>query len=104
MVVVRRAVVSAGCDDGHLRRRVHAATRSSQACVPRMRVQVQTARLRRDLLTRRASERAGQLQRVDVIVIITIRSQAAIPRGPGCQSVLRRSTRTDGAKRSAGQQ
>lgn len=43
-VVVRREVVSARCDDGHLRSRVHAATRSSHACVPRARVQVQTAR------------------------------------------------------------
>lgn len=100
--MVRRAVVSTGCDDGHLRHRVYAATRSSHACVPRVRVQVQTARLRRDLLTRQDSERAGQLQRVDVILIITIRSQTVIPRGPGCQSVLRRSTSADGAKRSAG--
>lgn len=89
-MVVRRAVVSASCDDGHLQRRVHAAT-----IVTRLRAVNASVRVSgRDLLTRRIGERANYK-----VSIVIMPFAVTVPRGPGCQSVLR-STSADGAKRS----
>lgn len=79
----RQAVMMVICSVASTRRR------SSHAC-KRERKRVSG----RDLLTRRIGERANYN-----VSIVSMPFSATVPRGPGCQSVLR-STNADGAKRS----